>query len=77
MLCLYDEEFELREIKKIFRKTQIITICVFVLYNMSVYPTDTELSEKLLVKDAHKEALEHAIEEYLNFNIVECEVING
>lgn len=42
-----------------------------------VYPADTELSEKLLEKDAHKEALDHAIQEFLNFNIVECEVING
>ena len=42
-----------------------------------VFPADTELSEKLLGKDAHKEAMDHAIPEFLNFNIVECEIING
>lgn len=43
----------------------------------TIYPADTELSEKLFGKDAHKEALEHAIPEFLDFNIVECEVLNG
>lgn len=43
----------------------------------TIYPADTELSEKLLGKDARKEALEHAIPEFLDFNIVECEVLNG
>ena len=42
-----------------------------------VFPNDTELSEKLLGKDAHQEALNHAIPEFLNFNIVECEISNG
>ncbi|SDA63014.1 Cro/C1-type HTH DNA-binding domain-containing protein [Butyrivibrio sp. INlla18] len=42
-----------------------------------VFPADTELSEKLLGKDAHKEALDHAIPEFLDYNIVECEIING
>ena len=42
-----------------------------------VYPADTELSEKLIGKDAHKDALDHAIQEFLNFNIVECEIIDG
>ena len=42
-----------------------------------VYPADTELSEKLLGKDARKEALDHAIPEFLDYNIVECEIING
>ena len=43
----------------------------------TVFPADTELSEKLLGKDAQQEALDHAIPEFLNFNIVECEIING
>ncbi len=43
----------------------------------TVFPTDTELSEKLLGKDAHQEALNHAIPEFLDYNIVECEVIDG
>ena len=42
-----------------------------------VYPADTEISEKLLEKDAHKDALDHAIPEFLDFNIVECGIING
>lgn len=42
-----------------------------------IYPADIDLSEKLLGKDARKEAVEHAIPEFLNYNIVECEVING
>ena len=42
-----------------------------------VFPADTELSEMLLGKDAQQEALSHAIPEFLNFNIVECEIING
>ncbi len=42
-----------------------------------IFPVDTELSEKLLGKDAHKEAMDHAIPEFLDYNIVECEVING
>ena len=42
-----------------------------------VFPADTELSEMLLGKDARQEALNHAIPEFLNFNIVECEIING
>ncbi len=39
-----------------------------------VFPADTELSEKLLGKDAHKEALDHTIPEFLDLNIVECEI---
>ncbi len=39
-----------------------------------VYPADTEISEKLLGKDAHKAAMKNAIPEFLDFNIVECEV---
>ena len=42
-----------------------------------IFPVDTELSEKLLGKDAHKEAMDHAIPEFLDYHIVECEVING
>ncbi|MCR4961853.1 MAG: helix-turn-helix transcriptional regulator [Lachnospiraceae bacterium] len=42
-----------------------------------LFPADTELSEKLLGEDAHEEALNHAIPEFLNYNIVECEFING
>lgn len=42
-----------------------------------IFPVDTELSEKLLGKDTHKEAMDHAIPEFLDYNIVECEVING
>ena len=42
-----------------------------------VFPADTELSEKLLGKDAHKEAMDNAIPEFLDFNIVECEIIHG
>lgn len=42
-----------------------------------IFPADTELSEKLLGKDAHKEAMDHAIPEFLDYNIVECEIING
>ena len=40
-----------------------------------VYPADTELSEKLLGKNTHKAALEKAIPEFMEFNIVECEVL--
>ena len=43
----------------------------------TIFPADIELSEKLLGKDAHEEAMRHAIPEFLNFNIVECEIING
>ena len=40
-----------------------------------VYPADTELSEKLLGKNAHEAALKNAIPEFMKFNIVECEVL--
>ena len=40
-----------------------------------VYPADTELSEKLLGKNTHKAALEKARPEFMEFNIVECEVL--
>ena len=40
-----------------------------------VYPADTELSEKLLEKNTHKAALKKAIPEFMEFNIVECEVL--
>ncbi|MCR5595244.1 MAG: helix-turn-helix transcriptional regulator [Lachnospiraceae bacterium] len=40
-----------------------------------IYPADTELSNKLLAKDSYKEALSHAIPEFLEYNIVECEVL--
>ena len=40
-----------------------------------VYPADTELSEKLLGKNTHKAALKKAIPEFMEFNIVECEVL--
>ena len=40
-----------------------------------VYPADLELSEKFLGKDAHKKALKNAIPEFLEYNIVECEVL--
>ena len=40
-----------------------------------LYPADTEVYEKLLGKDAQKKALENAIPEFLEFNIVECEVL--
>lgn len=40
-----------------------------------VYPADTELSEKLLGKNTYKTALKNAIPEFMEFNIVECEVI--
>ena len=42
-----------------------------------LFPADTDLSEKLLGKDARREAMDHAIPEFLNFNIVECEIIDG
>ena len=40
-----------------------------------IYPADTELSGRLLNKDSRKEALDHAIPEFLEYNIVECEVV--
>ena len=40
-----------------------------------VYPADTELSEKLVGKNIHKKALKNAIPEFMEFNIVECEVL--
>ncbi len=43
----------------------------------TVYPADTDLSERLLGKDMRTEAMMHAIPEFLAFNIVECEIING
>lgn len=39
-----------------------------------IYPPDTELSEKLLNNNAREDALKHAIPEFLEYNIVECEV---
>ncbi|MBR1849434.1 MAG: hypothetical protein IJ791_09420 [Lachnospiraceae bacterium] len=41
-----------------------------------VYPTDTELTEKLLDKDIRQKMLAKAIPEFLAFNIVESEVID-
>jgi hypothetical protein len=43
----------------------------------TVFPADTDLSERLLGRDIRKEAMERAIPEFLEYNIVECEVING
>jgi len=40
-----------------------------------VFPADTDLSRTLLNKDARKDALDHAIPEFLEYNIVECEVL--
>ncbi len=40
-----------------------------------VYPSDMLLSEKLLNKDFSKETEKKAIPEFLEFNIVECEVV--
>ena len=40
-----------------------------------IFPADTEVSEKLLGKNARKKALKNAIPEFLEFNIVECEVL--
>ncbi|WP_026495231.1 helix-turn-helix domain-containing protein [Butyrivibrio sp. WCD3002] len=40
-----------------------------------LYPADIELSGKLLGKDLHKKALKKAIPEFLDYNIVECEVL--
>ena len=40
----------------------------------TIYPIDTELSKRLIGKNSHKEALKHAIPEFLEYNIVECEV---
>ena len=42
-----------------------------------VFPADTELVKELLGKDAHQDALNHAIPEFLDFNIVECEILHG
>ena len=38
-----------------------------------IFPADTDISEKLLGKNSHKDALERAIPEFLEYNIVECE----
>ena len=40
-----------------------------------LYPADINLSEKLLGKDSRKTALKKAIPEFLEYNIVECEVL--
>lgn len=40
-----------------------------------IFPADTDLSNKLLDKDSRKDALDHAIPEFLEYNIVECEVL--
>ena len=40
-----------------------------------VYPADTEIAEKLLGKDMHKTALKNSIPEFMEYNIVECEVL--
>ena len=36
---------------------------------------DTEIAEKLLGKDMHKTALKNSIPEFMEYNIVECEVL--
>ena len=41
-----------------------------------IFPADTELAQKLLGKDSYKEALDHAIPEFLEYNIVEHEHFN-
>ena len=41
----------------------------------TVYPPDTLLSEILLKKDFKTEAQKKAIPEFMEFNIVECEVV--
>ncbi len=40
-----------------------------------LFPPDTDLSQSLLGKNPRKEALKHAIPEFLEYNIVECEVL--
>ena len=42
----------------------------------TVYPPDTALTEKLLKKDIRRDTMKKAIPEFLEFNIVECEVVN-
>ena len=40
-----------------------------------IFPADIDLSGTLLDKDARKDALERAIPEFLEYNIIECEVL--